>query len=55
MEYGAGFAPSVRTIQTLCKEGMTGLSPAKVGRPSVVEDFTAPTLTNALETFVVIS
>ena len=55
MEYGAGVAPFVRMIQTVCKEGMAGLSPPKVGRPSAVEDFTFLTLTNALETFVVIS
>jgi hypothetical protein len=55
LEYGAGFAPSVHTIQTVYKEGMAGISPVKVGQPSAVEDFTFLTLTNALETFMVIS
>ena len=53
MEYGAGVAPFVRMIQTVCKEGMAGLSLAKVRRLSALGGFTLLTLTNALETFVV--
>ena len=55
MEYGTEFVPSACTIQLVCKEGMADLSPAKVGRPSALEDFTFLTLVNALKTFLVIS